>query len=147
MGCPPDPAADRIGTIAHVAGRYAIHQYGERSARLIPAKNPASWTEAIELARAEREPVVLAVNSRQADGNDMSWLWDVEFERLAGGNVTVTGERATPLAVRLRYANVRFRAEPDPVLAITNSGPGRPNVLADYTAFQSIRARGRNGAQ
>ena len=50
--------------------------------------------------------MVVDFNSRTADGRDPSWLWDVPFERLAGRQVLVCGERREDVSVRLAYADV-----------------------------------------
>ena len=54
------------------------------SVRLLLAKNPAGWTELLDLLEGGTDPVVIGINARIADGHDPSWLWDVPFERLAG---------------------------------------------------------------
>ena len=61
------------------------------TARLLLAKNPAGWAEALPLATSDT--VVLAIDSAAADGRDVSWLWDVEYEQLAGRSVVATGPR------------------------------------------------------
>ncbi len=108
-----------------------------RRARLLLAKNPAGWTEMLGMIESDDRPVVLVVNSREADGVDVSWLWDVPFEELGRRRVLVAGERAVDLAVRLRYAEVEHRVVPDPVAAIGSSG-GNPDVLATYSAFRAL---------
>ncbi len=82
-----------------------------------PRTRPAGWRCSTSCARPPL-PVVVAINARIADGRDPSWLWDVPFERLAGRLVVASGERSRDLAVRLRYAGVEHRHEPDPVAAI-----------------------------
>jgi hypothetical protein len=84
---------------------------------------------------------VVAINARIADGRDPSWLWDVPFERLAGRLVVATGERNRDLAVRLHYAGVEYRREPDPIAAIAATGAPSVDVVANYTSFQVLRAR------
>ena len=83
-------------------------------------------------------PVVVAINARIADGKDPSWLWDVPFERLQGRLVVATGERSADLAVRLRYADVDHRRQPDLLQAIGEAGADRVDVVANYTTFQAI---------
>jgi lipid II isoglutaminyl synthase (glutamine-hydrolysing) len=86
--------------------------------------------------------VVLAIDSAAADGRDVSWLWDVDYERLAGRTVIATGRRAQDLAVRLRYAEVDYRCIPD--LAAALAGHPEPvDVIATYTPFQRLRKMGR----
>ena len=145
-------AAERFGVDAataltamadthEVAGRYRSVRVGSTCARLLLAKNPAGWLEVFDMLAAPPTPVVVAINARIADGKDPSWLWDVPFERLAGRLVVATGERSRDLAVRLHYAEVEHRHEPDAVAAIGLAGASEVDVVANYTAFQQISAR------
>src|SRR3972149_5943478 len=71
------------------------------------AKNPAGFNEVLRtVLLAEQAPVVLiAINDLIADGRDISWLWDVDFEmlRARARAIVVTGMRALDLALRLKY--------------------------------------------
>ncbi len=129
-------ALDGMHTVTSPAGRFATATFGHTAARLLLAKNPAGWAEALPLAQSD--PVVLAIDSGAADGRDVSWLWDVEYEQLAGRTVVCTGPRAHDLAVRLDYAGVEHRIEHDLHLAIATSGADRVDVIATYTPFQAL---------
>ena len=120
------------------AGTPPVERDG-RTIRLLLAKNPAGWLEAFDMA--EDAPTLLSINARDPDGLDTSWLYDVDFSPLRGRRVLITGDRAMDLAVRLEVNEVPFehvhivrrrrsRAVP----------PGRLEVIANYTAFQDIRA-------
>lgn len=106
LGCDQAAAVHRIQRITQAAGRYGTVRLAGRPVRLLLAKNPASWLEMLDLVSTEQHPLVLVLNSREADGHDVSWLWDVDFELLAGRPVRVAGDRALDLAVRLHYAGV-----------------------------------------
>jgi UDP-N-acetylmuramyl tripeptide synthase len=108
--------------------------------RLLLAKNPAGWSETLPLLDNASSAVVIAINAGEADGRDPSWLWDVPFERLRGRQVFASGARAADVAVRLTYAEVEHTVVTDPVAA-SHSVPGHVDVVADYTAFVSLRAR------
>jgi UDP-N-acetylmuramyl tripeptide synthase len=138
FGVAPGDAAPRLAEVASVAGRYAQVERDGRLARLLLAKNPASWLEAFDMA--EPAPTLLAVNARGPDGLDTSWLFDVDFSPLAGRPVLVTGDRAYDLAVRLEVNGVPFRHVPSFAAALAAVPPGRLEVIANYTAFQDIRA-------
>ncbi|MGB7962758.1 MAG: MurT ligase domain-containing protein [Propionicimonas sp.] len=126
-------------TVVSPAGRFATVQFGATTARLLLAKNPAGWAEALPLAASN--PVVLAIDSVAADGKDVSWLWDVDYEQLAGRTVIATGPRAQDLAVRLGYAGVEHRIVPD--LAAALAGHPHPvDVIATYTPFQRLLKMG-----
>src|SRR5262249_35054551 len=104
-GVDPADAFDAMSRIGSVEGRYLETTFGRRWVRLLLAKNPAGWVEALAMTQPER-PVVVAVNARAADGRDPSWLWDVPFELLRGRTAVATGDRSRDVAVRLRYAGV-----------------------------------------
>jgi lipid II isoglutaminyl synthase (glutamine-hydrolysing) len=134
---PEDALAAMIG-IANVAGRYREVNLGPASARLLLAKNPAGWNETLDFLAPAPAGVVVAVNARGPDGYDTSWLWDVDFERLEGRPVVAAGERALDVAVRLRYAGVAHEVCPDPLAAARQLPPGKVELVANYTAFQTV---------
>jgi hypothetical protein len=74
------------------------------------------------------------------DGRDTSWLWDVDYRRLRGRPVFVTGERKTDLAVRLEADEVPFRLVATVDEAVDAARSPTLEVIANYTAFQHIRA-------
>ena len=139
LGVPTEIALAGMNTVTSPAGRFATTTFGSTTARLLLAKNPAGWAEALPLAATET--VVLAIDSAAADGRDVSWLWDVDYEQLAGRTVVATGPRAQDLAVRLLYAGVEHRCLPD--LAAALAGHPEPvDVIATYTPFQRLRKMG-----
>ena len=114
--------------------------------RLLLAKNPAGWLEALDILVPPPVPVLLAVNAQVPDGRDTSWLWDVDYRRLRGAPVFVTGERQTDLAVRLEADEVAFRLVGSVDEAVDLARSPSMEVIANYTAFQQIRAvLGRDG--
>ncbi len=139
LGAPLDEALEAMARVEAVEGRFATVEVGTLKARLLLAKNPAGWTELLELLHGGDEPVVVGINARVADGHDPSWLWDVPFESLAGRKVVATGERARDLAVRLRYAGVSHVTVPDQLDALGASGAPGVEYVGNYTAFQDLR--------
>jgi UDP-N-acetylmuramyl tripeptide synthase len=140
---PEDALAAMVG-IANVAGRYRQVNLGSTTARLLLAKNPAGWNETLDFLAAAPAGVVVAVNARGPDGYDTSWLWDVDFERLEGRPVVAAGERALDVAVRLRYAGVPHDVCADPLVAARRLPPGKVELVANYTAFQTVLAAVRD---
>jgi UDP-N-acetylmuramyl tripeptide synthase len=110
------------------------------SLRLLLAKNPAGWLEALDVLVPPPVPVLLAVNAQTPDGKDTSWLWDVDYRRLRGRPVFVAGERKLDLAVRLEADEVAFRVVGGVDEAIEMARTPSMEVIANYTAFQQIRA-------
>lgn len=140
LGYEPATVLSAMAEVDEVAGRYATLRSGATTARLLLAKNPAGWAEVFSMLMSPPGPVVVAVNARTADGQDPSWLWDVAFERLRGRRVVATGERYLDLAVRLHYAEVDHVSCQDLLSAVAAGGPGRVDVVANYTAFHQLLA-------
>lgn len=134
-----DDAIAAAEQVADVAGRYSTIHRGNHEIRLLLAKNPAGWQEALSMIDRSADGLVIATNGQVADGVDMSWLWDVKFEDFEDLAVKAAGERGTDLAVRLVYADITHELIPDPVQAIDYCPPGRVEVLANYTAFRDLK--------
>jgi lipid II isoglutaminyl synthase (glutamine-hydrolysing) len=138
FGVDPGDALPRLAEVTSIAGRYATVQREGRTIRLLLAKNPAGWLEAFEMA--DDVPTLLAINARDPDGLDTSWLYDVDFAPVRGRQVLVSGDRALDLAVRLEVNEVPFEHVNSFTKALATVPPGRLEVIANYTAFQDIRA-------
>jgi len=146
LGADPAAAAAAVSEVDEVAGRYRTVHIGDHEARLLLAKNPAGWQEALSMVDKHAVGVVIAVNGQVPDGEDLSWLWDVQFEHFEETAVVAAGERGTDLAVRLGYAGVDHTLVHDTVAAIASCPPGRVEVVANYTAFLQLqRALARHG--
>jgi UDP-N-acetylmuramyl tripeptide synthase len=128
---------------------------GDTDLQLLLIKNPAGANEVLRtLALEPGELNLLGVlNDRIADGRDVSWIWDADWELLAGklASATCSGTRAAELALRLKYAGVpseRLTVLPalgealDHALAVAGLGDGRPQLYAvpTYTAMLALRA-------
>ncbi|WP_080793049.1 Mur ligase family protein [Corynebacterium pacaense] len=136
---PLDTAVSAVETVDNVAGRYSTVRVGDHDVHLLLAKNPAGWQEALAMVDRTADGLVIAVNGQVADGEDLSWLWDVRFEDFEGISVKASGERGTDLAVRLTYASIDHELIKDPLDAIRACPPGRVEVLANYTAFRDLK--------
>ena len=122
-----------------------------RELRILLIKNPAGANEVLRtLALEPGEHDVLGVlNDNIADGRDVSWIWDADFEPLAARirRVCCSGTRAAELAVRLKYAGVpeaRIAVEPELARALPAAAAGAPDgaplyALPTYTAMLSLR--------
>ncbi|RJL30854.1 MurT ligase domain-containing protein [Bailinhaonella thermotolerans] len=140
FGLAPSTALDRLRQVKSVAGRYTTVERDGRVIRLLLAKNPAGWLEAFDVLDPPPVPVILSVNAQGPDGRDTSWLWDVDYRVLRGRPVYVTGERRLDLALRLDVAQVPFQLAEHIGDAFAAVPPGKVDVIANYTAFQQIRA-------
>jgi lipid II isoglutaminyl synthase (glutamine-hydrolysing) len=140
FGVPVGQALPYLRKVTSVAGRYTQVVRRGRKVRLLLAKNPAGWLEAFDVLSPAPAPVLLAVNAQVPDGKDTSWLWDVDYRVLHGRPVLVAGERRLDLAVRLEADNVDFELADGIDDAIDRVPEGELDVIANYTAFQQIRA-------
>ncbi|MEZ0363658.1 MurT ligase domain-containing protein [Mycobacterium sp. pUA109] len=138
LGADPAAAVAAVSGVDEVAGRYRTVQIGGHRVRMLLAKNPAGWQEALSMVDKHADGVVIAVNGQVPDGEDLSWLWDVRFEHFEETSVVAAGERGTDLAVRLGYAGVEHTLVHDTVRAIASCPPGHVEVVANYTAFLQL---------
>jgi UDP-N-acetylmuramyl tripeptide synthase len=142
-GVTPQVALEAFSQVSDVDGRYARTVIEGHEARLLLGKNPASWTEMMQLVGDSSALLVTVLNARGADGRDPSWIWDVPFEDWAGRPCWVAGERRFDLAVRLDTAGLSvLGVSLDPLAAVEQASPGQAlDIVANYTAFQELRAR------
>ena len=138
LGVSVDDALVGFRTVEAPAGRFATAHFGATSARLLLSKNPAGWAESLPLLTTPT--VVMAIDAVAADGKDLSWLWDVDFEQLVGKHVVCTGPRAYDLAVRLAYAEVSHEVILDLAEALASvAGQRQPvDLISTYTPFQKL---------
>jgi lipid II isoglutaminyl synthase (glutamine-hydrolysing) len=143
-------AGEALASFAPAFGRAERVSVGDREMQMLLVKNPAGFNEVLRtiLATGPLPAVLIAINDQIADGRDVSWLWDVDVEMLAGrvGHVIVTGLRAEDMAVRLRYAGIPQDAIEvehayDRALrrALAYPAAGRLFVLPTYTAMLALR--------
>jgi lipid II isoglutaminyl synthase (glutamine-hydrolysing) len=150
LGVPVDDVADGLRTVSAAFGRAETVRVSETELSILLVKNPAGANEILRtLALEEGNLDLLAIlNDRTADGRDISWVWDADFELLAPRirRVTCAGTRAAELALRLKYAGVRtgrlhllpgLRDALDDALAFASTG--RLFALPTYTALLELR--------
>jgi UDP-N-acetylmuramyl tripeptide synthase len=150
LGLQPEYMAERLRSAAAAFGRQERFEREGRRFTMMLAKNPTGFNEILrESERAQGRHFLIGLNDRIADGRDVSWIWDVDFERLAGqADVVVpTGRRAHDLAVRLKYAGVAGAAPPEPDLGLAidrliQATPAGAEgfLLCTYTAMLDLRA-------
>ena len=114
-----DEIATGLGTFTAAFGRFERIEAGDKQILMLLIKNPAGANEAIRTLEEGGVPetLVIALNDRIADGRDVSWIWDVDFEPLLERveRIVASGERAAELALRFTYAGLPARpARGDP---------------------------------
>src|SRR5262245_14735328 len=151
LGVPLDDIAAGLERVGAPFGRFERIALGERRVLMLLIKNPAGANEAIRTLVEGRPPrlAVIALNDATADGKDVSWIWDVDFEPLLAGleRVVATGARAAELALRCKYAG--FATDRIDVVPDLRAGLERGLALGDpaeelvvlptYTAMLALR--------
>ena len=112
MGLSADDAVKALAGFKCGFGRMEQFKLGG-GAKMMLVKNPAGCNQVVEFLQNIKEKFVLVVclNDRGADGTDISWVWDVDFEALSGiagriDRIIVSGDRAPDMAVRIKYAGI-----------------------------------------
>jgi UDP-N-acetylmuramyl tripeptide synthase len=150
LGVPAETIVNGFQTVTAAFGRAETLRIGATEVSILLIKNPAGANEILRTLSLEGSELdVLAIlNDRTADGKDVSWIWDADFELLAGKlrHVVCAGTRAAELALRLKYAGVpveRLRVEPRLAAALdgalAQADHGRLFVLPTYTALLELR--------
>ena len=153
LGRSLDDVRDGLARFSAAFGRFERIAIGDRGVLMLLIKNPAGANEAIRTLVEGTPPrvAVVALNDAIADGRDVSWIWDVDFEPLLGGldRLVATGSRAAELALRFAYGGLErerievvpsLEAALDRGLALTPAG-GELTVLPTYTAMLALRGR------
>ena len=151
LGVDAETTAEAICGFSAAFGRVERVEVDDRTLMMILAKNPAGMNEVIRTLAGEpgRKDVLLALNDNIADGRDVSWIWDVDFEMLIGhaGDVVCSGIRAWDIALRIKYAELGEESlacdkdlEKALDLALSRVGPGGTLfVVPTYTAMLELR--------
>jgi UDP-N-acetylmuramyl tripeptide synthase len=155
LGVAPEVSQRALAAFRSAFGRIERVEVAGRSITLVLAKNPVGFNEVLRMLTMSTGgltvPTMIVINDRHADGRDVSWLWDVDFELLGEGDapLTTAGIRGSDMANRLKYAGVAERRitslDSDPGAAIDQfiaSLPdgGRGYIVATYTAMLDLRA-------
>jgi UDP-N-acetylmuramyl tripeptide synthase len=147
-----DDIAAGLGRAQAAFGRFERLRLGDRTLLLLLIKNPAGANEALRTVVSGGTPklAVVALNDAIADGRDVSWIWDVDFELLGEGLVRLiaSGDRAAELALRFKYGGLDesgievvpdLEAALDRGLELTPAG-GELVCLPTYTAMLRLQA-------
>ncbi len=137
-----------IATVDAAFGRAEQVTLDGRTLTLLLVKNPTGFNQTMRtfLLTQWGASVLVAINDHDADGRDVSWLWDTAVEALAsqGHRIVTSGARAADMALRLKYAGISAAIEPDLHTAIDRVVGQTPvgetaYVLATYTAILELR--------
>jgi UDP-N-acetylmuramyl tripeptide synthase len=156
LRCDVDPVTilGALSRFRPAFGRAERVDAGGRQLILWLVKNPTGFNESLHavLSSQDNKGVAFFINDNVADGKDVSWLWDVEFEDVTERQATIpwlltSGTRAADMAVRLKYAGTdvtKLTIEPDALRALSTMRRGAPAGLpvycfATYTAMLELR--------
>jgi lipid II isoglutaminyl synthase (glutamine-hydrolysing) len=140
-----------VGRFSAAFGRFERIDVDGKRLLLLLIKNPAGANEAVRTLVEGRAPrvAVVALNDAIADGRDVSWIWDVDFEPLLGGvdRIVASGGRAAELALRFKYGGLdetAIEVEPDLARALDRGLELTPDggelvVLPTYTAMLALQ--------
>ena len=147
-----DEISAGLGSFTAAFGRFERITAGEKRILMLLIKNPAGANEAVRTLEEGGVPatLVIALNDAIADGRDVSWIWDVDFEPLFDRveRIVASGARAAELALRFTYAGFPpsqlevipdLREALDRGLALVPAG-GELGVLPTYTAMLDLRS-------
>jgi UDP-N-acetylmuramyl tripeptide synthase len=151
VGAGPDAISSALSAFSAAFGRMERVSVDGTPAMLLLVKNPTGANQSLAAVFSDEGPktLVFALNDNFADGTDVSWIWDVEFEAfdLSRSRFVASGIRAQDAAVRLKYAGLaaeRLEVVADTVAACRRAAvlaaPGEEiAVLPTYTAMMEIR--------
>ena len=149
LGAPLGSIAAGLAAVAPAFGRAETVDLGGRPTSILLVKNPAGTNEVLRTLALEGEQLDLfgVLNDNTADGRDVSWVWDADWELLAGSvrHMTCSGTRAAELALRMKYAGVGadrlsvVPSLPEGLDAALARGDGPLYALPTYTALLELR--------
>jgi lipid II isoglutaminyl synthase (glutamine-hydrolysing) len=148
LGVPLATLAEALESFTGAFGRVETIEVDGRELSILLVKNPAGTNEVLRTLILEDGSLDLwlGLNDRIADGRDVSWIWDADFELLRGRvrRVVCSGTRAEEIALRLKYAAIGAEIEVERDLghsldgALAAAGP-RLYALPTYTALLELR--------
>jgi lipid II isoglutaminyl synthase (glutamine-hydrolysing) len=142
LGINWDPIVSGIEQFKPAFGRGERVQVEGRTLRLLLAKNPTGFNEVLRTLFSDgpSRHLLFVLNDNIADGRDISWIWDIDFERTVQhiATLTVAGTRALDLALRLKYAGIEQQA-----MTVVSSAPLRAAKGAFEPKARSARQRRR----
>ena len=136
---------DELAKITPAFGRGETLNINGRPLQLLLVKNPSGFRLSLASASADDYATMITINDQYADGRDVSWLWDVDFDSLSDTGVDmVSGVRAWDMALRLEHDGVRVDDVNENLSEalrkfITTSGDAPMRIFCTYTAMLALR--------
>lgn len=153
FGFTPEAIVHALGAFGCGFGRMEKFDLCGTPGRMMLVKNPAGCNQTMRYLAGLNEDAafVVCLNDRDADGTDISWIWDADFERLAAmgehlRQVLVSGTRADELRLRLKYAgvdeaNIQVFYDYDPLIDAMCASEYPVFIMPTYTSMLDLRGR------
>jgi UDP-N-acetylmuramyl tripeptide synthase len=147
----PEHAITALASAGAAFGRQEVFEVDGRRVELFLGKNPAGLNQNLQtlLLDPKRKTALIILNDGIADGRDISWVWDADFEVAASHfeRVVVSGTRAAEMALRLKYAEwdeTTLSVEPAIEAALDSALAATPaseclSIVPTYTAMLEVR--------
>ncbi|MEG0288180.1 MAG: Mur ligase family protein [Carnobacterium sp.] len=146
----PDEIRTGFQSAKRVFGRQEIINIDDKEITVNLVKNPVGLNQVLDMIARDPEPfsLVSILNANAADGTDVSWIWDADYESITDMNIkqiTVSGERVEDIKIRLEVAGVPeedLQVVPgiaDLITSFKNAPTNKIHVLATYTAVLQLR--------
>jgi UDP-N-acetylmuramyl tripeptide synthase len=153
LGVDEGTIRETINNFQAAFGRAEDLVIGGKRVRILLSKNPVGTNETIRVVTQSNDTTTLVVlNDRTPDGTDVSWIWDVDTEKLVerGGTLVVSGDRVYDMALRLRYSEnsveskINLIVDEDLRRAIATALEHTPanetlHILPTYSAMLEVR--------
>ena len=155
FGLSPDEILPSLADVHSSFGRmetFYVAKEADAAVRvqMILVKNPAGCSQALSYVASMEEDfnLILCLNDRTADGHDISWIWDADYEQLSQSSrvrhILVSGDRAEDMQLRLKYADcaeekIALEKDNEALLAAIRRSPLPVFILPNYTAMLALR--------
>ncbi len=152
LGITKEQVSSGLSTFRPAFGRQEELIVDGKKVKIILAKNPTGFNESLRtISELKGQKIIIVLNDRVADGKDVSWIWDIDFEKYRHlfDSLILSGERAFDLGLRIKYTlaspEMEFTVEPDVKMALehglkTTHKDETLYILPTYTAMLQVRA-------
>lgn len=153
LGLRTETTAESLGQFQCGFGRMEKFEINDTSVRMILIKNPAGCNQVLNFLANMDTPAVFAaiLTDRSADGTDISWIWDVDFEKLAAMGdrlrmIYASGVRAEDIALRFKYAGIPdekviVEKDYDRLMELVTHQPDPVYLMPTYTGMMELREK------
>ncbi|MBI5044314.1 MAG: Mur ligase family protein [Candidatus Levybacteria bacterium] len=147
LGLTNEDVSKSLRTFSPAFGRQEKITYHHKHVEIILAKNPAGFNQTLQtINELKAKNILFVLNDRIADGKDVSWIWDVDFEKLQKDKktITISGDRVYDMALRCKYAGLESKSKNNLEEAISYALSQMEKnetlfIIPTYTAMLEVR--------